>query len=752
MGDEKDHVEDKKVDDDDFSSEDDEEVYNTPGAVIKNLYIAKEGVTKDETFGIVSRHVLAKHVSNQICFYVYCALRPFLTSPKQSPIPPTILMIGTGFIGSTVLKKLIDCECKPLIRIYSRGDAQTQHWSHKQVKCGTSIAKLLKNHPADIIIMCSELTSTNSICKQLIPYVKPHTFFITSTFGLQRTRLFSFLKIPNIFRTFQDPDGLVNQFKNNYALELEEKSKEMADKKQESLGFNLLNPEQVKEQEMTLSRQKKGKESAVEKRLREAKEKEQKNKELGIIEDDDSDEDISKSMIAAMLDDDDDDDDDDEDKHEDLNEVEISADLIGKRLADIRHLVFLLENYYALKGIPHTRARREALISIFGYVDEFESTCPVPLSAQKYINALEEQKQELDIEIESKMDESSVTKDSVSQAKKLVPPVRELLLLKIMQSLFNTVADTFQKQLSKYILVVDLPQALELGSLNDFDSISSIDANDKIFDEMSELRSLLRTPPPPEPIHSDKLILHILEQDRKIPKSSKIKNLIKSLGISSDEDSDLDNIYDGYVEEEENDDTLANNNDEVQNENKSSVNNKFKLTTSSSPKKLTTFVDGDIAILSKLEQKERDKGKKKKQQNRSSTGKLSRGIVNNSRGSEIATPLTELEGMIDIRKENPPELDTPRRNAALRAGHIVEHNVRDATTILPPRSQYNTVASKNIKEMFIKEQPNNINVTGTNVNIPKVATDRVDYFSNNFIIDDSLSQLSAPHPEGLPPA
>jgi guanylate kinase len=37
-----------------------------------------------------------------------------------------------------------------------------------------------------------------------------------------------------------------------------------------------LNPEQIKEQEMTLSRQKKGKESAVEKRLREAKEKEQK--------------------------------------------------------------------------------------------------------------------------------------------------------------------------------------------------------------------------------------------------------------------------------------------------------------------------------------------------------------------------------------------------------------------------------------------------------------------------------------------
>jgi hypothetical protein len=662
-------------------------------------------------------------------------------------------MIGTGFIGSTILKQLIDNECKPLIRIYSRGDAQTQHWSHKQVKCGTSISKLLKNHPADIIIMNSELTSTNTICKQLLPHIKPYTFFITSTFGLQRTRLFSLLKIPTIFRTYQDPDGLVNRYKDNYALELQEKQKELQEKQNETIGFNLLNPEQIKEQEMTLSRQKKGKESAVEKRLREAKEKEQKNKELGIIEDDDSDEDISKSIItASLLDDDDDDDMDDIDQHEDLNEIEISADLIGKRLNDVRHLVFQLENYYALKGIPHARARREALISIFGYVDEFESTCPVPLAAQKYMTALAEEKRlESDIaDGDSKVADSDsvLTKDSGihSHGKKLVPPVRELLLLKIMQSLFNNVADTFQKQLSKYILVVDLPQALELGSLSEFDTVSSLDANDKIFDELSEIRSLLRTPPPPEPIHSDTLIVHILEQDRKMPKMpNKIKNLIKSLGVSSDEESDLDvNIYDGYVEEEEEEQTAAANdemNNTLQSEFKSIINNnKFKLTTSNSPKKLTSFVDGDIAILSKLEQKHRDnKGKKKQQGGKISRGTNSRGTTN-SRG-EIKTPLSDLEGMIDIRKEMPPELDTPRRNAALRAGHIVEHGVIDATTILPPPSKYNTAASKNIKAMFIKEEPKEITV-------PKVSNVRVNYFS---FIDDSLSQLSAPHPEGLVP-
>ena len=155
---------DKFSDDDNDDDDDDDEVYNTPSAITKNLYIAKDGIIKDESFGLVSRNILSKYISNQISFYVYCALRPFLTSSKQSVIPPTILMIGTGFIGSTILKQLIDNECKPLIRIYSRGDAQTQHWSHKQVKCGTSISKLLKNHPADIIIMNSELTSTNTIC------------------------------------------------------------------------------------------------------------------------------------------------------------------------------------------------------------------------------------------------------------------------------------------------------------------------------------------------------------------------------------------------------------------------------------------------------------------------------------------------------------------------------------------------------------------------------------------------------------
>ena len=722
--------------DDGISSEDeeeDEEVYNTPSSVLKNLYIANDGVIRDETFGLISRNELSKQVANQICFYVYCALRPFLTSPKQSPIPPTILMIGTGFIGSTVLKMLIDCECKPLIRIYSRGDVQTKHWSSKEVKCGTSIKKLLKNHAADIVIMCSELTSTNTICKQLLPFIKPHTFFITSTFGLQRIRLFSMLKTPNIFRTFQDPDRLVNIFKNDAARELEEKAKALSEKQNETTGFNLLNPEQIKEQQTTLSKQRKGKESAVEKRLREAKEKEEKNKELGIIEDDDSDEDIT--IMENLLDDDEDDDDD----REDLNEIEISADLIAKRLTDIRHLVFLLENYYALKGIPHVRSRREALISIFGYVDEFESTCPVPLAAQKYFANLaeEQQKESESMELESKDESSS------HQTRKLVPPVRELLLLKIMQTLFSKIAETFQKQFSKYILVVDLPQATELGSLHEFESISSIDVNDKVFDDLTEVRSLLRTPPPPEPIHNDKLIFHILEQDRKLSKApNKLKDLLKSLGVSSDEESDADmDIYDGYVEEEDDDDTIVSDiTHSIQNELRNQ--NKFKLTTASSPKKLTTFVDGEIAILSKLEQKEREKRDKKKLKN---TGKLSRGTSRNSASnSRGGSSIENVEGMIDIRKDLPPDLDTPRRNAALRAGHMVDHSVRDITTIDKPPSQYNIAASKNIKSMFIKEpEPKNVSV-------PVVSKDRIDYFSGGFA-DDSLSQLSAPFPDPVPP-
>jgi len=45
--------------------------------------------------------------------------------------------------------------------------------------------------------------------------------------------------------------------------------------------------------------------------------------------------------------------------------------------------------------------------------------------------------------------------------------------------------------------------------------------------------------------------------------------------------------------------------------------------------------------------------------------------------------------------------------------------------------------------MFIKEPP-------PNVNVPKVSKDRIDYFSNDFV-EESLSQLSAPHPDPVPP-
>lgn len=51
---------------------------------------------------------------------------------------------------------------------------------------------------------------------------------------------------------------------------------------------------------------------------------------------------------------------------DEINIIEFSADLLVKRLNDVRYLVFLVENYYSLKEIPYRKSRHEALISVIG--------------------------------------------------------------------------------------------------------------------------------------------------------------------------------------------------------------------------------------------------------------------------------------------------------------------------------------------------------------------------------------------------
>ena len=52
---------------------------------------------------------------------------------------------------------------------------------------------------------------------------------------------------------------------------------------------------------------------------------------------------------------------------ENLSYCEYSADLLANRVGDICHLIFILENYYSLRGSPHDIARIDALSGIIGY-------------------------------------------------------------------------------------------------------------------------------------------------------------------------------------------------------------------------------------------------------------------------------------------------------------------------------------------------------------------------------------------------
>ena len=190
---------------------------------------------------------------------------------------PTILVIGAGHNGKILINYLIECGCASFIRIFARGDYTTNYWNDRNIRASNSIAELLELHTADIVIMCSGMSSFSSVCRFVGPYMSPSTFFISSCFGLPRKRVFNTLKTPNVWRTFQESAEII------------------ADSEGKSFT--------------------------------------------------DSFEGVSDSGLSME---------------------EQAADLIVRRCPEVHKMIHLLENYYAIRGMKHVEARREAIISLLG--------------------------------------------------------------------------------------------------------------------------------------------------------------------------------------------------------------------------------------------------------------------------------------------------------------------------------------------------------------------------------------------------
>lgn len=245
--------------------------------ILQNLRLAEKDLLSDPSGILASRDYISRSSCLQICFYLSLALKSFRRQP-------TILLFGAGHIGSKLIEHLLECGLGHCLQIFARDDSASKHWNVRNMQSSNSLADLLRGSTADIVIICSGVSSFASISQSLLPYISKATFVISSCFGLSRKRLFNFLKATSIFRTFQEP--------------------QLARMKSEGL-LNRHNSDMASTQH------------------------------------------LSKRNFTK-------------------SSSEQSADLLVRRCPDVRNMISLLENYYSLRGLNHSSARRQSIESLLG--------------------------------------------------------------------------------------------------------------------------------------------------------------------------------------------------------------------------------------------------------------------------------------------------------------------------------------------------------------------------------------------------
>ena len=261
--------------------------------ILQNLQLAKEDIYADPTLTITSRDYISRSTCLQICFYISLALKSFTR-------PPIILLFGAGHTGSILVDHLVSFRLDSCLRIFARGDYATKYWKSKKLHASSSLPELLGENKADIVVMCSGMSSFGFICRSLIPFVSRATFFISSCFGLSRKRIFNSLRTPNVFRTYQEP--IIASTKcDSTDLHCEDLSFDDSARAASILGMKSRERHPVTGTgpgELTFEQQ--------------------------------------------------------------------SADLIVKRCPNLCNMIYLLENYYALRGMVPSVARRESINNLLG--------------------------------------------------------------------------------------------------------------------------------------------------------------------------------------------------------------------------------------------------------------------------------------------------------------------------------------------------------------------------------------------------
>lgn len=416
--------------------EEDEEAsnYQFPSYILRHLNIASDGVADDPTYALQSRNITCDITCHQLLYYLSLTLKSFANKHGGNKKYPCILLIGPGFLGSRLIEKIVEINCAPILNVFTRGDIASKYWIGKGIRASNSIKKLIKKQKVDILILCTSVSAFPSIVRKLEGRISRSTAVLNASMGLPNRRIYNQWQTPSIFRVYQEPERVIKRVKEEYVR----------------TGYSNDHPHLMTDMEGYPNIQ---------------------NIEVETISN------YSLSRITLT--------------EENLSYCEYSADLLATRVGDICHLIFILENYYSLRGCPHDKARIDALAGILGY-----NSAQAPASI-------------------------STSSEPISK-KVLATPVRDQLFQNVLKSLDDNIVSTFQRQLSRYIRIVDLPKV----TIESTEDKTSADEDASLIEERGSVS-----------VHEDRVILRIFDENSKF--QTKDEEMAKLLSeFESDEEED----------------------------------------------------------------------------------------------------------------------------------------------------------------------------------------------------------------------
>ena len=315
--------------------------------------------------------------------------------------------------GSSVIESLCECGCKPLLKIFARDETAVKSWREKGFRAAS---QLQEGKFVDVMIICSNLSSFSQLCRDISDFVSPKTCLISTVFGLQRCRIFNVLRTPAIFRSFVEREAPLY----DYEESLEQTAPPSLSPSGSRGGPAVNSP-------FSSAR---GSSRVAKKSILAAPASPRRQAGAGMST---STPPHKKGPVP-------------------LTHVEVSARFLASRKHAVRNLIILLENYFILSGINASAARVEALASVLGT----EAVHPADSVQHKAEVTGDVGEGALDDVSSAHSGRSAVTPDQLS-----APVPANALVREAIAQLHEKYCQHFNRELSKHILVLDMPKISE---------------------------------------------------------------------------------------------------------------------------------------------------------------------------------------------------------------------------------------------------------------------------------------------------